>query len=122
MNVRDWLYVEDRCRAVDLVVRKGALGQIYLVGARTERRNLDIARLVCRLVADALGPPAERYLEAIELVGDRPGHDFPMPSIRADSSATWRGSRGRASRPGSRKRSSGISRTSGPLRLIRDRP
>jgi dTDP-glucose 4,6-dehydratase len=54
MNVRDWLYVDDHCRAVDQVVRCGRLGRIYLVGARNERPNLDVARLICRLVAEAL--------------------------------------------------------------------
>jgi len=76
MNVRDWLYVDDHCRAVDQVVRCGAPGKIYLVGARNERQNLDVARLICRLVAEALGQPAEHYLDLIQMVTDRAGHDF----------------------------------------------
>ncbi|HEX5386111.1 MAG TPA: dTDP-glucose 4,6-dehydratase [Gemmatimonadales bacterium] len=76
MNVRDWLYVDDHCRAVDLVMRCGAPGALYLVGGRNEHRNLDIARLLCRVLAEATGVPPERYLELIRLVTDRPGHDF----------------------------------------------
>lgn len=76
MNVRDWLYVDDHCRAVEQVVRCGSPGRIYLVGARNERNNLEVARLICRLVADVLGQPAERYLGLIDLVTDRRGHDF----------------------------------------------
>ena len=92
MNVRDWLYVEDHCRAVDQVLRCGALGEIYLVGARNERRNLDIARLICRFVAEALGQPAERYLTLVELVTDRAGHDFryAIDPGRIEREVGWR--------------------------------
>jgi dTDP-glucose 4,6-dehydratase len=92
MNVRDWLYVEDHCRAVDQVLRCGALGEIYLVGARNERRNVDIARLICRFVGEALGRPAERYLALIELVTDRAGHDFryAIDPGRIEREVGWR--------------------------------
>ena len=92
MNIRDWLYVEDHCRAVDQVMRTGALGEIYLVGGGNERRNLDIARLLCRLVAEALGEPATRYLELIGLVVDRPGHDFryAIDASRLEREVGWR--------------------------------
>jgi len=92
MNIRDWLYVEDHCRAVDQVMRTGALGEIYLVGGGNERRNLDIARLLCRLVAEALGEPARQYLELIELVVDRPGHDFryAIDASRLEREVGWR--------------------------------
>jgi dTDP-glucose 4,6-dehydratase len=92
MNVRDWLFVEDHCRAVEQVVRYGTLGQIYLIGARNERRNLDIARMICRFVSDSLGQPVERYLELIELVADRPGHDFryAIDPSRLEREVGWR--------------------------------
>jgi dTDP-glucose 4,6-dehydratase len=92
MNVRDWLYVEDHCRAVDHVLRCGTLGEIYLVGARNERRNLDIARLICRFMAEALGRPAEPYLALIELVTDRAGHDFryAIDPGRIEREVGWR--------------------------------
>jgi dTDP-glucose 4,6-dehydratase len=92
MNVRDWLYVDDHCRAVDQVVRCGVPGKIYLVGARNERQNLDVARLICRLVAEALGQPAEHCLDLIQLVTDRAGHDFryAIDPSRLEREVGWR--------------------------------
>jgi dTDP-glucose 4,6-dehydratase len=92
MNVRDWLYVDDHCRAVDQVVRCGRLGRIYLVGARNERPNLDVARRICRLVAEALGQPVELCLGLIEMVTDRPGHDFryAIDPSRLEREIGWR--------------------------------
>jgi dTDP-glucose 4,6-dehydratase len=91
LNVRDWLFVEDHCRAVDLVVRCGRPGEIYLVGGRNEWRNLDIARLLCRLLAEELGTPPERYLALIGLVSDRPGHDFryAIEPLRIEQELGW---------------------------------
>ena len=66
-NVRDWLYVEDHCAAIDLVMRKGREGEVYNVGGHNERTNLDVVKTVLR----ELGKP-ERL---IAFVTDRPGHD-----------------------------------------------
>jgi len=66
-NVREWLYVEDNCRAIDLVLREGEAGEIYNVGSGEELQNVEVARHVL----DAVG--ASRDL--IEFVEDRPGHD-----------------------------------------------
>jgi len=66
-NVRDWLYVEDNCRAIDLVCRKGALGEVYNVGANNEVQNITIARKIVEL----LGKPES----LIKFVKDRLGHD-----------------------------------------------
>lgn len=67
-NVRDWLYVEDHCRALDLIIHRGQIGQTYCVGAGTEMSNLELAKMICAL----LGQSEDR----IELVPDRAGHDF----------------------------------------------
>ena len=67
-NVRDWLYVEDHCRAIDLIVRRGRPGEIYNVGGHNEMRNIDIVKLICR----ALGKPES----LITFVADRKGHDM----------------------------------------------
>ncbi len=67
-NVRDWLYVEDHCRAVDLIVRHGRPGEIYNVGGHNEMRNIDIVRLICA----KLGKPES----LITFVTDRQGHDL----------------------------------------------
>ena len=67
-NVRDWLYVEDHCKAIDLIVRKGRVGEIYNIGGHNEMANIDIVRLICR----ELGKPES----LITYVGDRKGHDM----------------------------------------------
>jgi dTDP-glucose 4,6-dehydratase len=66
-NVRDWLYVEDHCRAIDLIIHKGKVGEIYNVGGHNEMANIDIVKLICK----ALGKPES----LIEHVTDRKGHD-----------------------------------------------
>lgn len=66
-NVRDWLYVEDHCSAIDLVIRKGREGEIYNVGGHNERTNLEVVKTILR----ELGKPES----LITYVKDRPGHD-----------------------------------------------
>ena len=68
LNVRDWLYVEDHCRAVDMVLRGGRMGEVYNVGGHNEMRNIDIVKLICR----ELGKPES----LITYVTDRKGHDL----------------------------------------------
>ena len=67
LNVRDWLYVEDHCRAIDLILRSGKTGEIYNIGGHNEMRNIDIVRLICK----ELGKPEG----LITHVTDRKGHD-----------------------------------------------
>ncbi len=66
-NVRDWLYVEDHCRAIDLIVRKGREGEVYNVGGHNEHTNLEVVKIILQ----QLGKPEE----LIEFVTDRKGHD-----------------------------------------------
>lgn len=67
-NVRDWLYVEDHCKAIDLIIHKGRDGEVYNVGGHNEMKNIDIVRLICRI----LGKPES----LITYVEDRKGHDL----------------------------------------------
>lgn len=67
-NVRDWLYVEDHCRAIDRILRHGRIGEVYNVGGHNEMRNIDIVRLIC----EKLGKPQS----LITYVADRKGHDM----------------------------------------------
>ena len=67
-NVRDWLYVKDHCKAIDLIVRKGRAGEVYNVGGHNEMRNIDIVKLICR----ELGKPES----LITHVTDRKGNDM----------------------------------------------
>ncbi len=74
-NVRDWLYVEDHCIAIDAVLRGGRLGETYNIGGREELSNLDLVRAICR-VMDDLRPRNAPHDRLIEFVKDRPGHDW----------------------------------------------
>lgn len=67
MNVRDWLYVEDHCRAVDLILQKGRIGEVYNIGGHNEMHNIDIVKLILK----ELGKPES----LITYVADRKGHD-----------------------------------------------
>lgn len=66
-NVRDWLYVEDHCRAIDLIINNGKVGEVYNVGGHNEKRNIDIVRIICQ----ELGKPESLIVH----VEDRKGHD-----------------------------------------------
>jgi len=68
LNVRDWLYVEDHCKAIDLVLRKGSIGEVYNIGGHNEMRNIDIVKLIVH----ALG----KSEDLITYVTDRKGHDL----------------------------------------------
>ena len=67
-NVRDWLYVEDHCKAIDLIIRNGSVGEVYNVGGHNEMKNIDIVKLICK----ELGKPES----LITFVSDRKGHDM----------------------------------------------
>ncbi len=75
-QVRDWLYVEDHCRAIRTVLAGGTVGEVYNIGGDCERANLDVVRTICRLV-DELRPdlPHRPCTSLIQFVADRPGHD-----------------------------------------------
>jgi dTDP-glucose 4,6-dehydratase len=75
-NVRDWLYVEDNCKAIASVIDQGQVGSVYNIGAGEERPNLEVVELICELLAIRLNKPAGELKELIEFVKDRPGHDF----------------------------------------------
>ena len=88
-NIRDWLYVEDHCRGIELVLEKGGAGEVYNLGGHNEWANIDIVRLLCRLLDEAFAQDPElirRFPDApasqgrlaaslITWVKDRPGHD-----------------------------------------------
>lgn len=68
LNVRDWLYVEDHCKAIDLIIHEGRVGEVYNIGGHNEMRNIDIVKLICK----ALDKPES----LITYVTDRKGHDM----------------------------------------------
>jgi dTDP-glucose 4,6-dehydratase len=75
-NVRDWLFVDDHCRAIWEIVSRGAIGETYNVGGSNEVTNLDVVFKICDLVGDALNKPEGSLRSLIQFVTDRPGHDF----------------------------------------------
>ena len=80
-NVRDWLYVDDHARALELVVTRGEVGHTYNVGGDNEQQNIELVRMICEILDDvrparANGLELDSYSELIAFVADRPGHDM----------------------------------------------
>lgn len=73
MNVRDWLYVEDHCKAIDMVCSDGAVGEVYNVGGHNERPNIFIVKTIIKLLGEKVDPKINESL--IKYVEDRKGHD-----------------------------------------------
>ncbi|MFC4618823.1 dTDP-glucose 4,6-dehydratase [Camelliibacillus cellulosilyticus] len=96
-QIRDWLYVKDHCRAVDVVFQKGSTGHVYNIGGRNERVNLEIAEMICDLL-DVFCPSAIRsgriqsYRDLITHVKDRPGHDrrYAINPVKVETDLGWR--------------------------------
>ncbi|MDO5476617.1 MAG: dTDP-glucose 4,6-dehydratase [Eubacteriales bacterium] len=83
LNVRDWLYVEDHCKAIDLVMREGREGEVYNIGGHNEMKNIDIVKLICK----ELGKPES----LITYVTDRKGHDlrYAIDPTKIHSELGW---------------------------------
>jgi dTDP-glucose 4,6-dehydratase len=91
LNIRDWLHVEDHVSALRQIVATGRVGETYLVGARTEARNIDIVNAICRLL-DHRRPENAPHARLIEYVTDRPGHDarYAIDPSRIEHELSWR--------------------------------
>ena len=77
LNIRDWVHVRDHCRAIDLVLKNGKMGETYCIGGNAERRNVDVVKMVLRVLG--------KGGEMIQFVKDRPGHDrrYAIDSAKA---------------------------------------
>ncbi len=91
-NVRDWLYVEDHCRAIRAVLARGRVGETYNIGGRSEKNNLEIVGAICKLL-DKFRPsdPTVPHDKLIAFVKDRPGHDrrYAMNTEKIERELDW---------------------------------
>ncbi|MBR3623405.1 MAG: dTDP-glucose 4,6-dehydratase [Selenomonadaceae bacterium] len=83
-NVRDWLYVEDHCSAIDAIIRRGKLGEVYNIGGHNERKNLDVVKIIIK----ELG----KSEDLIEFVADRKGHDlrYAINAEKIEKELDWK--------------------------------
>jgi dTDP-glucose 4,6-dehydratase len=88
-QIRDWLYVEDNCRAILSVLEKGQIGCIYNIGTGEERTNLDVVESICIAIAERKNLDLQKLKQRIRYVTDRPGHDrryaIDTSKVRADT-------------------------------------
>jgi dTDP-glucose 4,6-dehydratase len=84
LQIRDWIYVEDHCSALDIILKKGLYGETYLVGVNNERQNIDVVKMILTQL--------EVNKDAIKFVADRPGHDvrYAIDSTKIKKKLGWK--------------------------------
>lgn len=90
-NIRDWLYVEDHAAAIDVILHKGKPGEVYNIGGNNEWKNIDLVRLLCRIMDRKMRQPEGTAEQLISFVKDRPGHDqrYAIDSSRLQNELGW---------------------------------
>lgn len=90
LNIRDWLYVQDHCEAIQTVLAKGRPGETYNIGGRSEKTNLEIVNTICSVLGQE--QPGRDYRSLITFVADRPGHDrrYAIDSTKIEAELGWR--------------------------------
>ncbi len=90
-NIRDWLYVLDHCKGIDLAFHKGVSGETYNIGGRNERKNIDIARSICAFLDKVYPKSSGSYAEQITFVEDRAGHDrrYAIDADKIETQLGW---------------------------------
>ena len=91
-NVRDWLYVEDHAEAIDIIFHRGKSGSTYNIGGNNEWKNIDLIRLLCRVMDEKLGRQPGTSEKLITFVTDRPGHDkrYAIDSTKLQVTTGWK--------------------------------
>jgi dTDP-glucose 4,6-dehydratase len=91
-NIRDWIYVEDNCKAIASVIEKGRVGEVYNIAGGNEYRNIEVVKLICVLLAENLAKPVKELEKLISFVEDRPGHDFryALDSTKIQDELDWK--------------------------------
>jgi len=92
-NIRDWLYVLDHAKAIDLIFHQGRAGETYNIGGRNERNNITIVKTICNILDEKRPRPDGRsYAEQITFVADRAGHDFryAIDATKLETELGWR--------------------------------
>lgn len=92
-QVRDWLYVDDHCRAICVVLEKGQLGETYNIGGWNEKTNLEVVQALCAALDKRMPRADEKsYCEQIAFVRDRPGHDrrYAVDATKLERELAWR--------------------------------
>ncbi|MFI3291141.1 MAG: dTDP-glucose 4,6-dehydratase [Opitutales bacterium] len=90
-NIRDWLYVLDHCKAIDLIYHKGKTGETYNVGGKNERTNMQIVYAICAILDEKKPRAKGKYAELISFVKDRAGHDlrYAIDATKLETELNW---------------------------------
>lgn len=91
-NIRDWLFVDDHVRALEQILSRGQVGQTYGVGGNNEQTNIDLVKGICLIMNDLRSSEGSSYVDLIEFVADRPGHDFrySIDSTKIQNELGWK--------------------------------
>jgi dTDP-glucose 4,6-dehydratase len=91
-QVRDWLYVEDNCRAILSVLENGQIGGVYNIGTGEERTNLAVVESLCEAIAERSGMDLRQLKKRIRFVTDRPGHDrrYAIDTAKVNAEIGWK--------------------------------
>ena len=91
-NVRDWIHVNDHCKAIDLVFHRAKAGDIYNIGGRNEQKNIDIIKSLLAMIAEKTGTDKEALFSLITFVKDRPGHDrrYAIDPTKIETTLGWK--------------------------------